>query len=964
MATVEITHTRAEGTLLTGSSKGDGVFDIVRHHGFRPSRTLGCLYIRQSRDREAKKWLIDGAADALRAAGHEVTVTIDEDTRRTFADAEADRTVRAEDRACRFGERADKASGASEARFAAADRISQARPFGQPILVGHHSERRARRDQARVEANMHAGVEELRRAKYWTDRAGAAEAYEEHRKDPQRTRRRLKRLGAELRQQQRYHVKALEEGWSSVDRHAREIQDLTEQIAYWEQIVAKAEADGVKMWSAEDFAGGDFVYYLGSWREVARVNPQTLSVAWNLRLAPQRVVTLADATFHGSAGTHLADYTQVGGRCPGDAMRAFLADGKVPGLKSAREASEAAPAAELREARRAKSGRRSDPSIPKRVRVDCQWKGTEATLTWLNGRGQPHPGHPPVAIAAEPGTVYAESVWSESLRAQVSALLAKRGYAYRGSWTGSPASGIVCAIAPLPEAAPHAPAEQPTPKAAVRQVDGQGQADECEAPVDHETATPDAAEKLAPTCDFSENTRNLSDRSRVGHSDYPLNPSQAQERAMTATTPEDTTPAPDKAAPTKKSAAKRTPRGTKTATPTPKADKPPAKRAPRAKKSAAAAPADAAATEAPAAAEPPAERSSAHAEKTVQRMVPTDRIDRDPAQPREIFDEAGMAGLIKSMRKLGQLQPITVRYVPETKRYILVMGERRWRAAKSIGLARMSALVLHGVPDGSRETLAKAVAENVGRVDMTPIEEAKAFQRLVNKEYTVDEVAEIVGKSVAYVGWRIDLLKLCDSAREALAKGHLPVGLAWYVSLLNADNQMRFLVRHARGEFKSTRDAEAFAQAARDEERRMQEQGSFFVLAEDTPAADGKAKQDVLPGSLDMPVEERERIVVERAKVVRKIERLGDAGAILADLAAMKPEELALLLAGTPGGVGAHRMRVEHLRDVALAAAKTLRSAQAIASVRGSGIQINPEALAEGPTSAPATEATAEAQVA
>ncbi|WP_018559226.1 MULTISPECIES: ParB/RepB/Spo0J family partition protein [unclassified Streptomyces] len=358
------------------------------------------------------------------------------------------------------------------------------------------------------------------------------------------------------------------------------------------------------------------------------------------------------------------------------------------------------------------------------------------------------------------------------------------------------------------------------------------------------------------------------------------------------------------------------------------------RKAPAPKKAAPAKKAPASKLAAPTAAEP----------KTVQKTIPVDRIDRDPGQPREEFNEAKLNELAASMKKLGQLQPITVRYVPSTKRFTLVMGERRWRAAKIAGLTEMTALVMHGVPEGSRETFAKAVAENCGRLDMTPVEEAMAFQRLVDAEYSIEEVAEMVGKSSAYVGWRIDLLRLCEPAREALGKGHLPVGLAWYVSLLNCDNQMRFLTRYARGDFKSTREAEAFAQAARAEEKRQAEQGSFFVLAEEaaTPGSD----QDALPGALDVPEEERERIVSERTKWVGKIDRLGNAGAILAELATADPEELALLLAGTPGGVPGHALRIEHLRDVAMRAMKNLRQAQAIAAVRANSIQINPEAAA------------------
>ncbi|MER6979646.1 DUF3560 domain-containing protein, partial [Streptomyces carpinensis] len=87
MAEITITHTRAEGTILTGSSKGDGIFEIVREHGFWFSRSVEGLFIKRSRDKAADTWRINRAAEALRAAGHTVTVEINERVRRSFAEA-------------------------------------------------------------------------------------------------------------------------------------------------------------------------------------------------------------------------------------------------------------------------------------------------------------------------------------------------------------------------------------------------------------------------------------------------------------------------------------------------------------------------------------------------------------------------------------------------------------------------------------------------------------------------------------------------------------------------------------------------------------------------------------------------------------------------------------------------------------------------------------------------------------
>ncbi|WP_233534058.1 ParB/RepB/Spo0J family partition protein [Streptomyces murinus] len=956
MATVEITHTRAEGTLLEGSIKGDGVFEIVRKHGFWSSRTLGCLYIRHSRDKEAKRWQIDAAVAELRAAGHEVTVTINEDERRTFAEAEADREERAEDRAGRFAERAGRAVASADARRATADQISKRFEFGQPILVGHHSEGRARRDAARIDSNMRKSFEERDRAGYWASRSGAAENYAKHRKNPGVTLRRLERLRAELRAQERHHAEAVGKGYSSVDRHAREIRDYREEIEYWEAIIEKAKADGVKVWGPDDFAPGDFVLYSSSWYQVARVNPKTLSIAWNLRLAPKQVMSLEDATFDGGRiGTHTADYSQVRARCPEAAMTAFLAEGKVPGTKSARAASDEQPASAVREAQAAeKAGKKkapkkkADPKVAKRVHVACAIGGREATLTWLNGNSRPHKDFEPVTITAKEGEAFHRAVWSRPLQVEIARALGEHGYECgEDGWVLSRArDGFVRNIQPKLEEAPETPQpeepvaavdEQPAPEPAIEEQPAvepsAGDVDEDQAPGDAPSEEPGedpaGAEKTGSDLRFLPGNPVPQGSSGVSHSVYPLNPTPHSERPDTMTDTATTTAtkavesAPAKKAPakvaTKKAPAKQAPAKGKVVEPTKVSKR----------------------------REVVAEQAAETREKTktVQRSIPTDRIDRDPSQPREEFDQAKLEELAGSMRKLGQLQPISVRYVPATRRYMLIMGERRWRAAQMAGLTEMTALVLHGVEEGARETLAKQVAENVGRADMTAMEEAKSFRRLEKAEYTVDEIAEMCGKSAAYVGWRLDLLRLCEPAQEALGKGHLPVGMAWYVSQLSCDNQLRFLSKYARGAFANDRDAEAFVKAARAEEQRRESQGSFFVLADESTGKSGDV-QELIPGAHDVPEEERERITAERSKLTKKIERLSTAGEILAELATADPEELALLLAGTGGGVAAHLHRMEHLRGLTTKVIKNLRDAQAIAAVRAGAIEVNPAAVA------------------
>jgi len=300
---------------------------------------------------------------------------------------------------------------------------------------------------------------------------------------------------------------------------------------------------------------------------------------------------------------------------------------------------------------------------------------------------------------------------------------------------------------------------------------------------------------------------------------------------------------------------------------------------------------------------------------TVQKTIATSRIVPDPEQPRKLFEQAGLDELAASMRELGQLQAITVRYDRTRRLYIIVAGERRWRAANMAGLTEMYAMVLQHVDD--EEAFIRSVAENVGRVDMTPIEEARAFQRLVDAGWSTEQIAARTGASVEKVGWRMDLLTLIPAAMDALSKGHLPVGLAWYVSRLEPTAQSVFLGKWGRGEFPTIRDAEAFVQACR---AKASEQFGLFGMEEPS-------------------VEERAQIIATRQRVASKVDQLAKAGEILHELGQMDPAELAKVLAGAHGGVDGYQARISHLQGAAAKAAGVLRKAKAIVSVSALDLQ-------------------------
>jgi ParB family transcriptional regulator, chromosome partitioning protein len=150
-------------------------------------------------------------------------------------------------------------------------------------------------------------------------------------------------------------------------------------------------------------------------------------------------------------------------------------------------------------------------------------------------------------------------------------------------------------------------------------------------------------------------------------------------------------------------------------------------------------------------------------------------IEPNPNQPRIHFDEESLADLAASIRELGVLQPVLVRSA-EGGRYRLIAGERRWRAARRAGLDTIPALVRDTDDVGSIE---QALVENLHRQDLTALEEAAAYQQLIEDfELTHDEVARRVGRSRVSVTNTLRLLQLPPAIQHLLADGRLTAGHA------------------------------------------------------------------------------------------------------------------------------------------------------------------------------------------
>lgn len=173
--------------------------------------------------------------------------------------------------------------------------------------------------------------------------------------------------------------------------------------------------------------------------------------------------------------------------------------------------------------------------------------------------------------------------------------------------------------------------------------------------------------------------------------------------------------------------------------------------------------------------------------------LPVDQIKPNAVNPRTVFDEDAMAELVHSIREIGLLQPIVVRRSgPDT--YELVMGERRWRATQQAGLATIPAIV--------RETddtamLRDALLENLHRSNLNPLEEAAAYQQLLEDfACTHEELAQRIGRSRPQISNTMRLLKLSPAVQRRVAAGVLSAGHARsLLGVADADLQDRLAQR-------------------------------------------------------------------------------------------------------------------------------------------------------------------------
>jgi ParB family chromosome partitioning protein len=295
-------------------------------------------------------------------------------------------------------------------------------------------------------------------------------------------------------------------------------------------------------------------------------------------------------------------------------------------------------------------------------------------------------------------------------------------------------------------------------------------------------------------------------------------------------------------------------------------------------------------------------------------------IHRNPDQPRKLFDQAALDELAASIKEHGLLQPIVVRVVEnlvdiETgdPAYMIVAGERRWRASQQAGLTHIPCRLLASMDDEAAFVL--SVLENVNRENMTPSEEAKAFAQLTATGRDAAEVAKLFGKSTDYVTWRMGILGLADRHLALVDRGALSTTVAYYAAKLTSDGQRIFINKVAKGEFRNDREAVAFAQAMA-----AAESQEFFMEVQEV--VDTQAAQRAATPEAPAEAAEFDALLLQLTEVTERLAALIPDGA--------KPRDIAAQLGADAPTLVAY---VDDLADRSVAARRVLRKAAAIVEV-------------------------------
>ena len=219
--------------------------------------------------------------------------------------------------------------------------------------------------------------------------------------------------------------------------------------------------------------------------------------------------------------------------------------------------------------------------------------------------------------------------------------------------------------------------------------------------------------------------------------------------------------------------------------------------------------------------------------------VNVDLIDPGAEQPRTRFDEAALERLTVSIREHGVVQPVLVRR--QGSRYELIAGERRWRAAQKAGLTHIP-VVVKDVADS--DLLEIALTENVQREDLNPIEEAQAYQKLIERVgLTQEALANKFGRDRSYITNYLRLLRLPDDIQRLVEEGRLSTGHARTVLGLQHPDQQRRIARQVIDKGLSVRATEALVKKSLSGGPERQKRSATAAIDPNVRAAEAKLRR-------------------------------------------------------------------------------------------------------------------------
>ncbi|MEY8881391.1 ParB/RepB/Spo0J family partition protein [Donghicola sp. XS_ASV15] len=263
-------------------------------------------------------------------------------------------------------------------------------------------------------------------------------------------------------------------------------------------------------------------------------------------------------------------------------------------------------------------------------------------------------------------------------------------------------------------------------------------------------------------------------------------------------------------------------------------------------------------------------------------MVPIEKIEPNPDQPRRRFESEDLEDLSRSIKEKGVIQPLIVRVSPrDSLKYEIVAGERRWRASQMAQLHELPVLIRDF---DDTEVLEVAIIENIQRADLNPVDEAAGYKQLMEKfGHTQERLAEALGKSRSYIANSMRLLQLPEDVIEHLADGRLTTGHAR--ALITSDHASE-LAKQIVSRGMSVRDTERLVKKAAQGETAPKPRSGPKPAGEKD--ADTKALEGDLSAAIGMKVSVEHKEGTEQGKIVISYNNLDQLDEICRRLSAVE----------------------------------------------------------------------------